>query len=170
MKRRWYHLHLATCASLMFLAVSFMQLNAFEFDVLLNILTIAVIAVGEGAFLESHLFSSGTLRFSLSTVFAVLAVAAITCGLSTSSTWGQGESSSLSVISVPDGEIMLGGRRPKMNWPFLVGVCFAIACTIYTALWLATRLAGWCFRFVSRWFNRPSGGERGLRNTCEQAQ
>lgn len=47
------------------------------------------------------------------------------------------------------------------RWPLYLSVpiILATACTVYTAGWLATRLAGWCVRSLARRFRRPSEGE-----------
>lgn len=167
-KRAWYHLHVVTVivvitATYLSLAPEikwwpFLGYRVLEplFDVnyatvALNACVHVVVLSGTVAALEGWLRSANKLRFRLTDVCRVVITLALVLTLAR---WDYSVSKSphlgLRPIGMDVKYVSISDNRMSESLPLL----FCIACTIHTA----TRLAGWCFRFVARRFRRSPGG------------
>lgn len=186
--RRWYHLHVVTCIAVVVVAGSFGVMCSFAnisetgslwtieswplssslplrpskqvqgngpfiLVTFIEAVAFGVLLSGTATFCELWLRQVNRKRFRLQSLFLLTAAVAVVLAFAK---WDYSlEEQSFNLVGPVDYAPLFNDWTPV---PFALPPLVSLASTIYTALLLATRLAGWSFRFVAGRFRRSAAG------------
>lgn len=182
MKRRWYHLHLVTCLAIAIVAADLgLLIDSYDpttmrfipgwwpltvitgpdtlagdgTHMVVNLVVYVFLLAGTAVFFELWSRRSRRFEIRLETVFILTAAIAAVLAFAK---WD----SRITDDAPPPlwfAHVFFTGLHNfhpfRHSWPIYV----SLGCSVFVAGWLSTRLAGWCFRFVSHRVRRsPTGG------------